>query len=196
MDDGVTDSLSAQQQADLMALVAHSRDREAFVKLFRHFAPRLMSYMRKLGTDNNITEGLVQDVMLTLWRQAESYDPEKSYVSSWVFAIARNRRIDRYRRQRLVPVDQDYLQGQLHLHSQIDESPSQDQDIEHQEVESLLKEAIESLPHDQASLLELAFYQDMTHMEIAKHEGLPLGTVKSRLRLAISKLRRILGSSI
>ncbi|WP_419902184.1 sigma-70 family RNA polymerase sigma factor [Kiloniella sp.] len=190
MENGVTDSLSAKEQAELLALVAHSRDRGAFVKLFRHFAPRLMSYMRKLGTDNNITEGLVQDVMLTLWRQADSYDPDKSYVSSWVFAIARNRRIDRFRRQRLIPIDQNQLQNQ------IDEAPSQDKDLEHHEVEALLREAVESLPERQASLLQLAFYEDMTHKEIAEHEGLPLGTVKSRLRLAINKLRRTLGSSI
>lgn len=190
MENGVTDSLSAKEQADLLALVAHSRDKDAFVKLFKHFAPRLMSYMRKLGTDNNITEGLVQDVMLTLWRQAESYDSDKSYVSSWVFAIARNRRIDRFRRQRLVAVDQNQLQNQ------IEEAPNQEKDIEHHEVEALLKEAVESLPQEQACLLQLAFYEDMTHKEIAEHENLPLGTVKSRLRLAINKLRRTLGSSI
>ncbi|MCZ4282907.1 sigma-70 family RNA polymerase sigma factor [Kiloniella laminariae] len=184
------DNLSATEQAELLSLVARSRDRDAFARLFRHFAPRLISYMRKLGTDEENTEGLVQDVMFSLWQQAGSYNPEKSYVSSWVFAIARNRRIDRFRRQKLASFDQSQAENQIDL------APAQDQEIEHQEVEALLRESIESLPEDQSRLLQLAFYDDLTHKEIALLENLPLGTVKSRLRLAINKLRRTLGRSL
>ncbi len=174
---------TAEELAACMADVAERRDKVSFRRLFDHFAPRLRAYLRRLGSVDASAEELVQEVMLTVWRRAEQYDPRQAGVATWVFTIARNRRIDLLRRERrpeLDPNDPALMPA---------EPKAADDRVAAREHEVALRDAINLLPAEQASLLHMAFFEDKSHSTIAEELSLPLGTVKSRLRLAIQKLR-------
>lgn len=169
--------------AALVASVADRQDRAAFARLFDHFAPRLNAYLMRNGSDAAMAEEVVQDVMTTLWRKAALFDPSKSSLSTWLYRIARNRRIDLARRARgdLDP-DEPMLQpaGQPDLERLVDD----------QQREEAVRAALTHLPPEQLELVRLAFFDGRSHSEIAEMTGLPLGTVKSRIRLAFTRLRR------
>jgi RNA polymerase sigma factor (sigma-70 family) len=169
--------------ADLLAAVAERQDRRAFATLFAHFAPRLKAYMRRLGLEQARAEDLVQEVMLIVWRRASLYDRAQASVSTWIFTIARNRRIDDLRRERRPEIDpEDPLLVR-------DDTPAADLLVARAQVGQRLRAAVEALPQEQAEVLRRNFFEDKAHGAIAEELGLPLGTVKSRLRLALSKLR-------
>lgn len=168
---------------ELMAAISTHRDRHAFGQLFDHFAPRIQSYMRRLGADQAAAEDLVQDVMLTVWRRAEQFDPSRAGVSTWIFAIARNKRIDVIRRERRPAVD---LEDPAMVP---DPEPDADTTVNNRQESAQLRSAIAELPSEQAQLLRLAYFEDKSHSDIAAELDLPLGTVKSRIRLAMNKLR-------
>ncbi|WP_181701129.1 sigma-70 family RNA polymerase sigma factor [Chthonobacter albigriseus] len=172
--------------ADLVDLVARNRDQSAFVQLFDHYAPRLTAYLIRLGTENGVAEEIAQEVMVTLWRKAELFDRSKSSVGTWLFRIARNRRIDVLRRDRLGDLDPN---DPAFLPSDFDD-PESGLDIAVREER--VRVALATLPAEQLSLVELAFFKGLSHSQIADETGLPLGTVKSRIRLAFSRLRKIL----
>jgi RNA polymerase sigma factor (sigma-70 family) len=180
-------SAEARQLALWLGRVAERRDRSAFALLFGHFAPRLKGYLIRLGCDAGTAEELVQDVMLTVWRRADSFDAARAGVATWIYTIARNRRIDRLRGERYPAVDPD---DPLLVP---DEAESAEQGIETAEREHGLRSAIGRLPREQAELLHMAFFEDRPHSGIAAATRLPLGTVKSRIRLALARLRRELG---
>lgn len=166
-----------------MGRVAQHRDREAFQRLFLYFGPKIKGLMIRSGSDADTAEDLAQEVMLTLWRKAGLYAPERGTVSAWVFTIARNVRIDRLRRQSSRPYE-DIADLQL-------EAPdaSGEEETELRQRERLVGQALAELPPDQRRVVELSFVEDMPQAEIATTLGLPLGTVKSRMRLAYAKLR-------
>ncbi|MCI4644507.1 MAG: sigma-70 family RNA polymerase sigma factor [Hyphomonadaceae bacterium] len=166
-----------------MARIAENRCRTSFAELFEFFAPRLNSYMRQLGADPAEAEELAQEVMITLWRKADQYDPAKASVSTWIFRIARNRRIDAHRRTRRPELDPD----EPMLRPPEPEQP--DITLDRVQMEERVRAQMETLPPEQLELLRAAFYQGLSHSEIAKAFNLPLGTVKSRIRLAFSRLR-------
>lgn len=175
------------EDANALLLQVAAHDRAAFSALFDHFAPRLNAYIRKLGTDAAQAEELVQETMLTVWRKAGSFDPVKASASTWIYTIARNKRIDALRRERrpeLDPTDAAFVPDD---HAEATSDP-----IDAAAHQKELAEAIAALPPEQAELLRLAYYEDKAHTEIAAQQKLPLGTVKSRLRLALDKLRRTL----
>lgn len=172
--------------AALVAAVARERDREAFTRLFDHFAPRLKAYLLRLGSEGGHAEEITQEVMITLWHKAALFDPQKSSLGTWLYRIARNRRIDGLRRDRL-----DLVDPQEDLFD-IAEDPETDRMLDQQQREEVLRRALESLPAEQLVLVRLAFFDSLSHSEIAEKTGLPLGTVKSRLRLAFTRLRRAL----
>jgi RNA polymerase sigma-70 factor (ECF subfamily) len=170
-----------------VSAVAERRDREAFAALFDHFVPRIEAYIIRLGADAATAEEISQDVMLTLWRKAALFDPQKSSVTTWLYRIARNRRIDSVRRDRMDyvdPMDMDFGEATN------DSAPDEMMDI--QQREDILRHAIKELPEEQLSLVRLAFFEGLSHSHIAERTGLPLGTVKSRIRLAFTRLRRTL----
>jgi len=169
--------------AALLADVAERRDRHAFARLYRHFAPRVKAYVMRLGTDPAAAEDLAQDVMMTVWHRAEQFDRSKAGLSTWIFTIARNRRIDVLRRERRPEIDPE----DPALVREPD--PPADEEIDTAERHRLLREAVTTLPKEQAELLRVAYFEDQSHSKIAERFGLPLGTVKSRLRLALAKLR-------
>ena len=149
---------------DILA-IARAQDRAAFARLFGHFGPRVKSYLLRLGADQGQAEDLTQEVMLAVWRKAPAYDPRLAAPSTWIFAIARNRRID------ALP----------------------DRALDAGRWESRLAQALRELPPEQAQMLKLAYYEDRSHGDIAQSLRLPLGTVKSRLRLAVGRLRAMFG---
>ncbi len=174
-------------QADFAALVravAQDRDRQAFARLFTHFAPRLNGYLLRNGADAALAEEIVQDVMTTLWRKADLFDPAKSSLSTWLYRIARNRRIDLIRRAQVKQVD---AEDPVLLPPDI-VPPDAIMDL--QQREAATREALKALPEEQLALVRLAFFDGLSHGEIAAQTGLPLGTVKSRIRLAFTRLRR------
>jgi RNA polymerase sigma-70 factor, ECF subfamily len=182
------DSLAdPERQRQLMAAVAAGHGTAAFVALFNYFAPRLKAYMKKLGASDTLAEELAQDVMVTVWRKAGFYDPQKSAVSSWIFTIARNQRIDALRReQRRILDPNEPLLTPLAL-------PLPDAGIEAVERDHRIRAALGTLPSEQAAVVGLAFFAGKSHAEIAESLAIPLGTVKSRMRLAFRHIREALG---
>lgn len=164
-----------------IAAVRDNRDQAAFARLFSHFAPRVKAFLMKSGSSAEFAEECTQEVMATIWRKAHMFDGSKASVSTWIFTIARNRKIDMIRKQRR-PEPEDLPWGP-------EEEPSQaDVMIIEEETERLGK-AIAELPEKQRKLIERAYFGDLSHSEIAEETGLPLGTIKSRIRLALERLR-------
>ena len=178
------------EHADWMRAIAEERSRAAFARLFAHFAPRIKAYLMRSGSDEGGAEELVQEAMLTVWRRAESFDVKQASVATWMFTIARNKRIDACRRTKRPELDpQDPALAPQ-------PEPMQDDSVGEGETADAIREAIATLPDEQAEMLRLAFFEDMAHSEIAEHTGLPLGTVKSRLRLAITKMRGLVDEEL
>ena len=186
------EGVNAQERAgvtgteiDLVAMMLAVRDRQdraAFAALFRYFAPRIKGFLMKSGTDAAVAEECVQDVMTTLWNKAHLYDPTRAGVATWVFTIARNRRIDIARREAR-PEPEDLPWGPE------DEADPADGFALAQESERL-GVALAALPEAQRVLIQKAYFGELSHGEIAAETGLPLGTIKSRIRLALDRLRR------
>ena len=164
-----------------MRRIAAHRDQAAFIEVFEHFAPRVKAFLMKSGATASIAEDCAQDVMVTLWNKAHLFDPARASVATWIFTIARNRRIDALRRERR-PEPEDLPWGPEAEPDQLDVLSMQ------QESEQLAK-ALQSLPDKQRELIEKAYFGDLSHSEIAADTGLPLGTIKSRIRLALDRLR-------
>ena len=176
----------AQQHAALLAAVAERRDREAFAELFDYYAPRINGYLQRLGAERTRAEEMAQDVMVTLWRKAELFDATKSSVATWLYRIARNRRIDAARRNRI-----DFVDPSDYIFDIADENTADaDGLLDAQSRDDVLRRQMADLPKEQLELVRLAFYEGLSHSEIAERTGLPLGTVKSRIRLAFTRLRR------
>lgn len=163
--------------------IAEHQSRQAFALLFEFFAPRIKSYMLRLGADEMLAEELAQEVMITVWQKAGQFDRTQASPSTWIFRIARNRRIDAYRRQKTLDAGTDepaLLPAEL---------PHPEDSFDVVQIEERVRAAIVDLPDEQLVLLKAAFFDGLSHSEIAKKVDLPLGTVKSRIRLAFQKLR-------
>ncbi len=165
-----------------MLKVARESDESAFGELFAHFAPRVKAFLMKSGTDRAMAEECAQEVMATVWHKAHLFDPSRASVATWIFTIARNRRIDALRKARR-PEPEDLPWGP-------EPEPDQADALALQQESAQLGEALATLPENQRALIEQAYFGDMSHGEIAKITGLPLGTIKSRIRLALEKLRQ------
>ena len=173
------------EQTEWSALVFRVRDHQdkaAFAALFRHFAPRVKAFLMKSGASEALAEECAQDVMATLWQKARLFDAERASVATWVFTIARNRRIDALRKSRR-PEPEDLPWGP-------EPEPDQAEVLEAQQETERLGKALAQLPLKQRVLIERAYFGDLSHSEIAAETGLPLGTIKSRIRLALDRLRQ------
>lgn len=163
--------------------IATDQSRPAFSEIFAYFAPRLKSYLMRLGSDAAAAEELMQEVMLNVWRKAAQYDRKQASVSTWIFRIARNRRIDSHRRLNKPELDAEDPM----LRPAETEQP--DITVNRLQMEEVVQREMANLPEDQLLLIKAAFYEGLSHSEIAKKYDLPLGTVKSRIRLAFQRLR-------
>lgn len=168
----------------LIVAVAQGRDRDAFARLFEHFAPRLKAYLIRAGANDAAAEEFAQDAMLTVWRKADLFDCARAGAATWIFTIARNRRLDALRKDARAPL--------LDLAPPPEDPERPDDLLEGADDARRLRSALKELSSDQAELLRLSFFLDQPHSEIAERLGLPLGTVKSRIRKAMMKLRIVL----
>ena len=173
----------AQDFAALIEAIAARQDRAAFTRVFAYYGPRVKAYLIRLGLEGAQAEEVSQEVMVAVWRKAASFDRAQASAATWIFRIARNRRIDVFRREQ---------RAQLDAHDPAFEPAAEaapDHATEAAEREAQVRSAIAELPDEQRDLVRRAFYEDLSHSEIAAATGVPLGTVKSRLRLAFAKLK-------
>ncbi len=181
-----TDSIGAHHVA-LIRRVADSSDRSAFADLYTYYAPRLKTYLRRLGSSEAAAEELVQEVMLQVWRKAALFDPTRAAVTTWIFTIARNKRIDALRRERRPEIEAGDPPPAVY------DAPLAERALELAYDSERLQDALKTLPESQATVISMSFLEDKTHSMIADELDIPLGTVKSRLRLAFRRLRHVFG---
>ena len=170
----------------LLTAVGARHDRQAFATLFGHFRPRVHAQLLRLGLRPAAAEDLTQDVMETIWRKAHLYDPQKSAAATWVQQIARNRRIDYQRRCR------EFSFAAEDFYTIPDPAAGSDDCLDAAQQQARVRVALAAMPREQGALLRLAFFDGLSHSAIARRLDLPLGTVKSRLRFAFARLRRLL----
>jgi len=181
------DAPSADDYSALIVAIARRRDRDAFGTLFRAFAPRVKAWMMRRGANATAAEEMAQETMLLVWQKAALYDPARAGASTWIFTIARNQRIDAVRRER-------HPSTLLDDPAQEPEPPPQaDRIMSLAERQQRVRSALHTLPAEQAEVIRKAFFEEKVHADIEKELGIPLGTVKSRLRLAMNRLRSVLG---
>lgn len=176
-------ALIPRTMADLLQKIADSRDVEAFRKLFELYGPRVKSYMMRQGADATVAEDLAQETLLTVWRKAGLYSDEKGSATTWIFTIARNLRIDRLRREvawQPLPENHD---------EEASDGPDPEMEVTERERRERVRAVLATLPSDQSEVVMLSYVEGLSHSEISERLGLPLGTVKSRMRLAYQKVK-------
>jgi RNA polymerase sigma-70 factor, ECF subfamily len=179
-------SLRQADFADLLFRVGSARDRTAFARIFDYFAPRVKSFMMRKGASAELAEDLVQETMIAVWSKATLYAPERGAVSTWVFTIARNLRIDRLRRESSAHFTD--LEG---FDAPSDDVPG-DEALNRLQEDTHVARALAQIPAEQRELLILSYVEDVPQSMIAERLKLPLGTVKSRMRLAYRRMRTLL----
>lgn len=171
----------------LIEQIGKNKDKEAFLVLFDHFAPRLKSFLMRGKFSEDVAEEIVQETLLIVWRRAKSYNANKANPSTWIFTIARNKKIDHLRKHnKPTPIAEDLEFSHL-IHP--------NEAYIRTERQKLFETMIKSLPEEQAEMLKKSFYEDKSHQEIADETDIPLGTVKSRIRMGLQKLKLELGEN-
>ena len=171
----------------LLQRVAAERDAGAFVALFNHFAPRVKAYLLRQGATPAVAEDLAQEALLRLWRKAHLFDPVKASAGTWLFTIARNLRIDAIRREKRPELNPEDFLPEAEL--------APDYGMALAAAAARVRIAVRELPPDQVHAVEQSFFANKSHTQIAYELSIPVGTVKSRLRLAMARLRRVLGGA-
>jgi RNA polymerase sigma-70 factor (ECF subfamily) len=175
--------------ASRISTIAAHQDRTAFSELFEYFAPRIKAFMLRSGASDANAEEVAQETMLMVWRKASLFDPSSSGAAAWIFTIARNLRIDAHRRNQRGAVEE---RADIDIEFEVDDAPLPDSKLETVQSEERVRAALSQLPDDQMRVVELSFFEEKAHGEIAQILDIPLGTVKSRLRLAMGRLRNLL----
>jgi RNA polymerase sigma-70 factor, ECF subfamily len=179
--------MSPDEAADLIEAIAARQDRAAFASLFRHYAPRVKAFIMRGGTDAETAQEVAQEALIMVWRKAASFDRSRASAATWIFTIARNKRIDLLRR-----ADRPVLSTEDWLAVFAPEKDDADTSVLVGQTYTRVKELLGSLSADQLTVIRMAFFEDKTHVVIAEELKLPLGTVKSRIRLALGRLREAL----
>lgn len=175
--------------ATLLQAIGSARDREAFQLLFARYAPKLKAHFAQAGRSGVAAEDLVQEVMLSVWTHADGYNPQLASVSTWIFRIARNRFIDVVRKQRHIAIEPEAADAMP-----ADELVSLDDDLSTRKLSERVDEAMSDLPREQADVVRASYFQHESASQTAARLGIPVGTVKSRLRAAIIHLQRCVGT--
>lgn len=171
--------------ADLVTRIARDRDRAALAELAAHYAPRLKGWLINRGVIAETSEDLVQDVLIKVWHKADKFDPQKASFSTWIYRLTRNCWIDYKRKHdRLQPTSPEIMQT-LADHA----VAGVDHDYDQLEAAKAVNEALADLPPDTKSMLQMSFFEGLSHSQIATRTGLPLGTVKSRIRAPLKRLQ-------
>jgi len=171
----------------LLVTMAATRDKQIFARIFEHYAPRAKAFLMRQGMDGATAEELAQEALLIVWRKVGSFDPAKASAATWIYTVVRNLRIDTLRKLRRPEFDVDDP-------AFVSDAPQRpDEAVQNHQLEKQVREALKELPEEQAEVVRLSFFEDKPHGEIAAVLSLPLGTVKSRLRLAMRRLQLILG---
>lgn len=178
-----TSAVNQRMNANLIA-IGTQRDENAFAEVYGHFAGRIKSFLMSRSMEDSIAEELVQEIMLLVWRRAESFDPKKAAASTWIYTIARNRRIDYLRGNSRIEVE--FEDEMLELD---DDEITQEQSVDLAQRTELLQDAMGRLPQEQQHVMHLSYFRGQSHGAIAEWLGLPIGTVKSRIRLAMKSIR-------
>lgn len=173
--------LSAAEAHRLIVAVAERADREAFAALFEHYAPRIKGYLVRRGLEPGRAEEVTQECMLAVWRKARQFDPARADASAWIFAIARNLRVDEIRRER-----RPELAGEA---AEIAEPARAEEQLLRTDAARSLHAAMAELPPEQTEALRAVYFDDHAHGAAAQALDVPLGTLKSRVRLALQRLR-------
>jgi RNA polymerase sigma-70 factor (ECF subfamily) len=181
---------SEEECRGLLRSIALDGDRAAFAELFGHFAPRVKGFLMRYGLPDALSEELAQETMLTVWRKADQFDQSRAGASTWIFTIARNKRIDRLRR------DRGGATARFDVSDEIENCGSSEEYAIAAETAEQVRTAVAALPDNQAEIVRLAFFAEKPHAEIARELDIPLGTVKSRVRLALARLRGLLEGQI
>ena len=179
-----------KRMGDNLVAIGLHRDETAFADVYGYYAGRVKSFLMGKGMNDEVAEELTQEIMLTVWRRAESYDPKKAAASTWLFTIARNRRIDYLRGNSRVEVE---LDDDM-LDIETTETDPQAKFVSDAQVAIKLEHALEKLPQEQRQVMHLSYFRGQSHGAIAKWLDLPIGTVKSRIRLAMQAVRASLQS--
>ncbi len=179
--------LSADEAADLIEAIANRQDREAFAALFRHYAPRVKAFIMRGSADAESAQEIAQEALIMVWRKAASFDRARASAGTWIYTIARNKRIDLLRRTGRPPIEtEDWLTT---FHPEPDDP---DKSVLAGQTYTKVQELLAGLSAEQLIVIRMAFFEDKTHTAIAEQLKLPLGTVKSRIRLALGRLREAL----
>lgn len=180
-------AVSGSAPAQWLHAIAVRQDRAAFSALFEFYAPRIKAMLMRTGASADVAEDFAQETLLTIWRKAAQFDPARASASAWIYTIARNARVDRLRRDR--------RETAFALYESVEPEPAErpDDPLDASQRDRQIRSALAALPEEQKRVVELSFFEGQAHGDIAKRLGLPLGTVKSRLRLAMGRLRNVLG---
>ena len=178
----------ARYWAGLVNDIAQSRDEAAFHTLYNYFAPRVKSFLLRSGISESVAEDVAQETLMTLWRRAEIFNPDRASVSTWIFTIARNKKIDQFRKDAKPLPDVNDPSYAWRGDDSPETQTSQNQ------FDADIHAALSTLPEEQKQVLTLSFLEEQPHHEIAKVLGIPLGTVKSRIRLGLKRLRGRVGN--
>ncbi|MFL2520313.1 MAG: sigma-70 family RNA polymerase sigma factor [Alphaproteobacteria bacterium] len=171
--------------SNLMVKITEDRDEMAFSNLFDFLAPKINTYFLQNGLTNESSEELTQEVMSTIWAKSDKYDPSKSAVSTWVYTIARNKKIDFYRKNTKTKINEEDIRDFLYNDSESDKLTSD-------EIKDQVNRINEELNADQRKIIKMNFFESKSHKKIAQELEIPLGTVKSRIRHILTKLQRII----
>lgn len=160
---------------------SESQDAQSFATLFSHFAPRVKAFLMKSGASPSLAEETTQEALATVWQKAQMFDPARASAATWIFTIVRNKQIDAIRKQRR-PEPEDLPWGS-------EAPPSSEEILVVSDEQAVLRRCLAELPDNQRQMIENAYFGDLSHHEIAEMTGLPLGTIKSRIRLGLERLR-------
>ena len=168
-------------------------DREAFAAIFDRHSPIVLGMLLRMLRRHDLAEEILQEAFLQAWKQAESYRPERASPKGWLLLLARSRALDRIRSATARGRREQAVYADELLPST--ESPRGTRRLEEKERSGQLSQALEVLPAEQRKCIELAFFEGLTHRQVAERTGEPLGTVKSRIALGMNKLRQALAAT-